>query len=301
MPKYLPEGMYRNLDPETDNKDKILSAIGSGEILQATATLCDENQNLLVCLGKNLHGIIPKEDTAKGMNDGTTKPISVISRVGKPVTFRVVSVHPGGRIQLSRRSIQEEASRHLLRTLAPGDILPAIVTGMASFGAFCDIGCGVTALLGLQNISISRVPHPNLRFSVGDHIYVAVQSVDRDAGRITLTHKELLGTWEENAALFLPGQTVTGIVRCVQSYGAFIELTPNLTGLAEPEIPLTSGDAVSVYIKSIIPEKAKIKLHVIQKLTEPLPGSELRYFRTEGKLDAWQYGPDSCPKCQVIF
>ena len=42
----------------------------------------------------------------------------------------------------------------------------------------------------------------------------------------------MLGTWAENAALFSPGQTVTGVVRSVEDYGIFVELTPNLAGLA---------------------------------------------------------------------
>ncbi len=62
--------------------------------------------------------------------------------------------------------------------------------------------------------------------------------------------RELLGTWQENAARFRAGQTVTGVVRTVTDYGAFIALTPNLCGLAEPDgrLRFTGGfpDADSV-------------------------------------------------------
>ena len=87
-----------------------------------------------------------------------------------------------------------------------------------------------------------------------------MRSVDVENRRITLTHRELLGTWEENAALFAAGETVRGIVRSVEPYGVFIELAPNLSGLAENREGLTPGTPVSVYIKSILPQRMKIKL-----------------------------------------
>ncbi|MGL0910084.1 hypothetical protein ACSTB0_13670, partial [Faecalibacterium wellingii] len=53
----------------------------------------------------------------------------------------------------------------------------------------------------------------------------------------------LLGTWEENAAGFTVGETVVGIVRSVEEYGTFIEIAPNLAGLAHP-LCLSTGKPV---------------------------------------------------------
>ena len=92
-------------------------------------------------------------------------------------------------------------------------MIPAAVTHLEPFGAFVDIGCGVASLIGIENLSVSRIFHPSDRLSVGQPIYAAVRSVDREARRISLTHRELLGTWEQNAALFSPGETVRGVVR----------------------------------------------------------------------------------------
>ena len=61
----------------------------------------------------------------------------------------------------------------------------------------------------------------------------------------------------QNAALFSVGETVRGVVRSIEPYGVFIELTPNLSGLAEPRADLHPGMAVSVYIKSILPQRMK--------------------------------------------
>ena len=69
-----------------------------------------------------------------------------------------------------------------------------------------------------------------------------------DSGRISLSHKELLGTWKENADRFHVGETVSGIVRSVESYGVFIELSPNLAGLAEPREGVEVGNLSLIHI-----------------------------------------------------
>ena len=102
--------------------------------------------------------------------------------------------------------------------------------------------------------------------TVGQSILAAVRTVEPENRRISLTHRELLGTWAQNAALFSVGETVRGVVRSIEPYGVFIELTPNLSGLSEPRADLRPGMAVSVYIKSILPQRMKVKLTVIDVL-----------------------------------
>jgi small subunit ribosomal protein S1 len=135
-------------------------------------------------------------------------------------------------------------------------------------------------------------------------IRAVIRSIEN--GRINLSHKELLGTWEQNASLFAVGQTVTGIIRSVENYGAFVELTPNLAGLSEVrgeehanELKRLIGHSASVYIKSILPERMKIKLVLIDSWQEPLPRPELRYFIDTASvrhMDRWQYSPDGSRK-----
>lgn len=290
MHRYLPEGRSANQPPYSI--DELQKALFSGEILEAIATKCDEHHNLHVNLGDGLTGLIPREETALGIQEGSLRDIAILSRVGKPVCFRVQELPPEGTPRLSRRDAQEEARTCFLQELTPGDILPATVLNLTDFGAFCDIGCGVTALLSIENISVSRISHSADRFYEGQHIYVVVKSIDREQNRIFLTHKELLGTWQENVLGFRAGQTVTGIVRSIRDYGAFVELTPNLSGLTDPTPGLKEGDAVSVFIKSILPEKQKIKLVVLSRLdADMLPPHPLTYYMTSGHLSMWAYSP----------
>ena len=226
--------------------------------------MCDSEHNLIVDLG-GIRGVIPREEGAIGIREGQVRDIALISRVNKPVCFtveRIEQQHGKPLAVLSRREAQQRCASEYISALRPGDIVEAKVTHLESFGAFCDIGCGIVALMPIDAISVSRISHPSDRFSTGDDIYAVVQSIDEN-GRISLSHRELLGTWQQNADRFMQGQTVSGVIRTVEDYGIFVELTPNLAGLAELKDGVEPGQQASVYIKSIIPEKMKIKLIII--------------------------------------
>lgn len=89
---------------------------------------------------------------------------------------------------------------HILRHGTPGMVIRGQVTHLAPFGAFVDVGCGLVALLPLANISVARIRHPAERFALHQRIRAVVQSIDPQQKRIVLSHRELLGTWLENAA-----------------------------------------------------------------------------------------------------
>lgn len=164
------------------------------------------------------------------------------------------------------------------------------MTHMEPFGCFVDIGCGIPSLIPIDSISVSRIFHPKDRFTCGQDIKAVIRSIDEN-GRITLTHRELLGSWEENAALFSVGETVSGIVRSVENYGIFVELTPNLAGLAEPKEGVHPGQQASVYIKNLLPEKMKAKLIIVDAFDAPYEPEPIRYFYLGGHMDRWDYSP----------
>lgn len=268
-------------------------AMEHGDVLEAVAQRCDPQQNLRLSLGP-VAGILPRAEALSPWISGAEREISVISKVGKQICFTVTSLESDEKgapvARLSRRIPQEQALDALLK-LPPGAVVVARVTHLAPFGAFLDVGRGVVAMLPIEQISVARISHPKDRFQVGQKILAAVLSTDQDKRRLTMTHKELLGTWMENASWFTPGETVRGIVRSVKEYGSFIELTPNLSGLADARDGLSPGDAVSVYVKSIRPERMKIKLQIIERLpTDPTP-PPLRYQITDGVLEHWVYSP----------
>lgn len=271
----------------------------SGTILQARCVMCDADHNLYVDLGK-IRGIIPREETALGVKEGEVRDVAIITRVNKSVCFKVTGVdEERGVAYLSRAAAQRECRAHLFSTLHPGDIIPARITHLEPFGAFADIGCGIVSMIAIDNISVSRIRHPSDRFCVGMEVMTVVRDIDCETHRITLSHKELLGTWLENAALFEAGQTVSGIVRSVENYGIFVELTPNLAGLAEYADGVEPGRLAGVYIKSILPDKMKIKLALVDVGERAGLPARPKYFVSGGHIERWQYSPDACSKTVV--
>lgn len=272
-------------------------AAAVGTVLEGLATNCDPAHNLYVDLGV-CRGIIPRCEGAIGIAEGLVRDIALISRVGKPVSFVVdgFSTDSEGRriALLSRRKAQQYCTDEFIKCLRPGDIIPATVTHLESFGAFCDIGCGCVALLPIDTISVSRISHPGDRFSAGDEIRAVIKSIAD--GKITLTMKELLGTWQQNADRFITGETVTGLVRSVEPYGIFVELSPNLAGLAELKDGVKAGQKTCVYIKSILPDKMKVKLIIIDSFEADRTKAPLTYFIKEGHIDRWRYSPENCVK-----
>ncbi len=266
-------------------------------VLEAPVVMCDATHNLVVNLGC-MKGVIPRAEGALGISEGLTRDIALISRVGKPVCFVVseITTDASGKpyALLSRRRAQELCREYILNNFKNGDITPAKVTHLESFGAFCDIGCGNIALLPIDAISVSRISHPKDRFYVGENIKAVIKSI-ADDGKITLSHKELLGTWDENAEMFCAGQTVSGVVRSVEDYGVFVEITPNLAGLAEPKCGVKVGQQASVYIKSIIREKMKIKLIIIDSFDTGY-SPEIKYFYDGNNISEWDYSPTDCSK-----
>ena len=146
-----------------------------------------------------------------------------------------------------------------------GDITKGIVKNIKPYGAFIKLENGQTGLLHIEDISVARIKTPKERLKIGQKVNIVVKSIDRENKKIDLSYKEMFGTWEENIKDFKQGQIVKGKVRETEKYknGIFIELKPNLVGMAEYKTGLEYGQDVNVYVKKIIPEKKKIKLKII--------------------------------------
>lgn len=296
MQAYRTEGNYRSAAHLT--AAELRAAMAGREILQATALAFDTQRQLRFEIG-GVKAVMPFVQCADGAENGTVRDIAVLTRVGHPTCFVIDALDTDENGQpfyrLSRAEAQRMCKADYLDALQPGDILPCTVTHIEPFGAFCDVGCGISALLPIDCMSVSRISSPADRVSVGQQILCAIRSRDVQ-GRFVLTIRELLGTWEENAAGFTVGETVVGIVRSVEEYGTFIEIAPNLAGLAESCADLTPGQAVSVYIKNILPEKMKIKLVIVNHSLNQRHRFELKYFITEGHIDRWVYSTPESPK-----
>lgn len=307
MAVYKPEGSLISTKTNASylrTPQTLADAMALGKILEARAICCDCDHNLILDLGC-MKGVIPRAEAAIGAHDGDVRDIAIISRVNKPTCFKILCFakrRDGTDYAiLSRRAVQEECRREYIDRLTPGDIVPVSITRLEPFGCFVDIACGIISMIPIDFISVSRISHPSDRFVNGQSIYAVVRSIDEN-GKITLSHKELLGTWEQNAQSFHIGETVSGIIRSVENYGIFVELTPNLAGLAEPKENVYAGQQASVYIKNLIPDKMKVKLIIIDAFEAGYSKTEPKYFIDSDHIDRFVYSPKESQKIiETVF
>lgn len=136
MKKFYPENYLISSEENISSlssKSALKEAYYSGKILEARAALCDKDHNLHVDLGV-MKGIIPRCEGALGIDDGSVRDIAIISRVNKPVMFKITDFKTDESGQtyavLSRRQVQLEAQEEYISTLVPGSIIDAVVTHM---------------------------------------------------------------------------------------------------------------------------------------------------------------------------
>ena len=252
--EFFPEGW------EKDNK------VEENGILQGIVEKCDENYNLHVKLNNGIEGIIPREEVeAFNLDDeGLPKINLCIGKVHKYVQFKIKEKN-GNNLLFSRRVVQEEVLNCVKNDLQEGKILKGIVKNITPYGAFVDIGGGIVGLVHIEDLSVARIKTPFERVKIGQKLNIMVKCIDRKTGRINLSYKDTLGTWEENAQNFKVGMKTKGIIIETEKNknGIFIELAPNLVGMAEYRNGLNYGEQVDVFIKKIDYDKKKVKLIIM--------------------------------------
>jgi small subunit ribosomal protein S1 len=158
--------------------------------------------------------------------------------VGQRYLFRISQLRRGGDdIVLSRRAIledeQAEEAKAVRATLIEGAIMQGRIAGLADFGAFVDLGAGVSGLVHLSELSHSRVMRPGDAVKVGDIVNVKILKLDDKSKRISLSirqaEKDPWGGIEEQVQV---GKIHTGTIRRLTDFGAFVELLPGVEALA---------------------------------------------------------------------
>lgn len=262
--KFEPEG-WNNEITKVD-KSNLKTYMESNKTLQGLVRNCDDNYNLYINFENGLVGKIPREEVEaiKTEENGLPKTNLCIGKVHKFVQFKIKDVEEDG-IILSRKQVQNEAINWVKNDLEVGQKVDGIVKNIKPYGAFIEIGGGIVGLAHIEDLSVARIKSPYERLKIGQKLEVVVKSINREQGKVILSYKETLGSWEENASKFKTGSRVKGKVRETEKNknGIFIELTPNLVGMAEYEDGLEYGQDVDVYIKKIDYDRKKVKLLIV--------------------------------------
>jgi small subunit ribosomal protein S1 len=202
--------------------------------------------------------------------------------IGQKMPCEVIELdRQRNRMVLSRRGMLEaqraEAKDSLLETLEVGQTLDAVVTRVQPYGAFADIG-GLDGLIHVSEMCWERVDDPHKILKVGEAVRVQVLSieVDADPPRVALGMKQLM-TDPIHAAMagFNEGDVVEGTVTKITDFGAFVELSKGVDGLAHiselshERVKKVSdvvkvGQSVTVKVLSIDPTSRRIALSLKQ-------------------------------------
>ena len=206
--------------------------------------------------------------------------------VGQRLRFRVTKIENGGRnIVVSRRVLlEEEAAEQAAQTwerIQVGAVLQGRVSSVRDFGAFVDLG-EVDGLLHVSELGHGHVTHPSDVLQAGQVVEVKVVKVEPGEGdgrpRVGLSLRALApDPWATARTQFPVGATVSGIVRRLESFGAFVEIAPGLDGLvhvsklvldrrvSHPRQVVSVGDCVEVTVLTVDEAARRIALSMIEQ------------------------------------
>jgi small subunit ribosomal protein S1 len=204
---------------------------------------------------------------------------------GREFELKVIEIDPEkNKLILSRKAVLEEEQdrkkEETLNALEPGQILDGTVQRLTDFGAFVDIG-GVDGLVHVSQLAWTRVEHPRDMLSEGDQVKVKVLSVNRESERISLSIKETTeGPWDKVGQEIKEGDVITGTVKRLVSFGAFVEVYPGVGGLvhisqisrrhiATPDEVLEEGQEVKAKVLEMNTEQKRISLSIKEVEEKP--------------------------------
>lgn len=200
--------------------------------------------------------------------------------VGQNMQLKVVELdRQRNRLILSERAAMRDWRKgqkdRLLSTLNKGDVLKGIVTSIADFGAFVDLG-GADGLIHLSELAWHRIEHPSEVLRVGQQVDVYVMNVDEERKRIALSLRRLHPEpWSVIDQQYTVGQVLTAQITRLTAFGAFAKIDDAIEGLihisemadyriAHPKEIVQEGDEVTVRVIRVDPQRRRIGLSLRQ-------------------------------------
>ena len=198
--------------------------------------------------------------------------------VGKTLEVKLIELDLRNRkVVASRRVIEEEQyqieKKRMWASVNEGEKRTGVVTKIAKFGAFVDIG-GVQGLVHINDLAWGRVKRVEDVVKVGDQVEVFVGEVDREKERLALVLKDVNSEpWKVHGSSIKDGAVMEGKVVRLTNFGAFVEVLPGVEGLvhiteitdeniAKASDVLTVGQNVKVKVLSVNKEDKKLSLSI---------------------------------------
>ncbi|HEY54276.1 MAG TPA: S1 RNA-binding domain-containing protein [Caldilineae bacterium] len=237
----------------------------SGEVFEGEVSGYNKG-GIIVYIGK-ARGFVPASqlvsDEGRKRQDSDDRFADL---VGNKLHLKVIEIDRSrNRLILSERQAMRDWRRQqkekLLSELKIGAVRSGVVSSLAPFGAFVDLG-GADGLIHLSELSWGRVQHPSEVVSIGDKVDVKIISVDRDRRRIGLSLRQLLPEpWTVVHEEYAIGQLVEGEITRLTSFGAFARIDGTIEGLIH--ISELSDQRIA-HPKEVVKERQTLTLRVIK-------------------------------------
>jgi len=160
------------------------------------------------------------------------------------------------------------------------------VVNVMSYGAFVKLEPGIEGLVHISEMSwTKRINHPSELVSIGDQIEVQVLNINKEKQEISLGMKQVQpNPWDKVAERYPPGTVITGTVRNLTNYGAFIEIEEGIDGLlhvsdmswvrkvSHPSEVVSKGDKVTCVVLNVDQERKRVALGLKQMASDPWEG-----------------------------
>jgi len=255
----------------------------NNELLKAR--VIDFNKGGLIVDVAGIRGFVPisqilnlkREEVASG-GDNQETAAKLQGMKDKELQLKIIEINRArNRLILSERLAAQEwrqrRREELLDELKPGEVRRGVVSNLANFGAFVDLG-GADGLVHISQLAWSRVNHPSEVLKVGQEVEVQVLSVDKEKKKIALSIKRAeVDPWTTVEQRYTPGQVVTGTITKIAPFGAFARIEDGIEGLIhlselmpgmDPKSSLHEGQQLQLRILRIDADRRRLGLSLRQ-------------------------------------
>lgn len=218
------------------------------------------------------------------MSWGRVKHPSQLVSIGDEIEVKVLKFDKDKeRISLGTKQLQPFPWEGVAERYPKDAVVKGVVASITDYGAFIELEPGVEGLIHISEMSWTKhVRHPSKLLNVGEEIEALVLSVNEEERKISLGIKQTMDNpWESIEERYPIGSQISGRVRNLTSFGAFVEIEDGIDGLVHisdmswtkrithPSEVLNKGDELDVVVLSIDKENHRISLGLKQTTENP--------------------------------
>lgn len=267
-------------------REKILAELDKGQVREGTVKNITDF-GAFIDLG-GVDGLLHITD----MSWGRVNHPSEIVALGDKVKVKVLDFNENKeRISLGLKQLTEHPWKGIEEKFPEGSRVRGKIVSITDYGAFMELEKGIEGLIHISEMSWTQhIKHPSKIVGIGDIVEAVVLKINKDQQKISLGFKQLEpDPWENVVGEFPVGTIVSGKVRNIAVFGAFVELKEGVDGLIHisdmswtkkinyPGELLKKGDTVEVKVLNIDNEKRRISLGLKQMSDDPWGGLASEY------------------------